>query len=118
MSDIVSWNLQLSIREGRYEDLEALVQEMVESTRSETGTLMYEWFVSNDKSTCHIYERYADEEAVLTHLDNFGSKFAERFMGCLEPTVFYVYGEPSDTVRSALDGLSAVYLGPIGGFSR
>ena len=118
MSDVLSWNLQLSIRDGRYEDLQALIEEMVESTRSEKGTLVYEWFVTDDQSTCHIYERYADEAAVMAHLANFGLKFAERFTSCLEPTAFYVYGEPSDEVRGALDGLRAVYLGPVGGFSR
>lgn len=118
MSDTLSWNLQLSIREGRYEELKTLIEEMVESTRDEAGTLVYEWFVSADHSTCHIYERYADDDAVMAHVANFGSKFAERFMGCLEPTAFYVYGEPSDAVRSGLDGLGAAYLGPVGGFSR
>ena len=30
----------------------------------------------------------------------------------------FVYGEPSDEARAALDGFGAVYLGTFGGFSR
>ncbi len=70
------------------------------------------------RTVCHIYERYADSDAALVHLGNFGAKFAERFLECFEPTSLFVYGEPSDEARAALDGLGAVYLGTVGGFSR
>lgn len=118
MSTVVSWNLHLSIREGRLEEFRGLMHEMVESARAEPGTLSYEWFLSEDGSMCHIYERYADSDAVLAHLESFGSKFAERFLACVESTALSVYGEPTDEARSALDGFGAVYLGTFGGFSR
>ena len=39
MSDYVAWMLELNIREGELENLKALIQEMVESTRAnEPGT--------------------------------------------------------------------------------
>lgn len=118
MSTVVSWNLQLSVREGRLDDFRSLMDDMVKSTRTESGTLIYEWFLSEDRTVCHIYERYADSNAAMAHLDNFGSKFADRFLDCVEPTSLCVYGEPTDAVRAALDGLAAVYLGTFGGFSR
>lgn len=118
MSTVVSWNLQVSVREGRLDDFRSLMNEMVESTQMEAGTLSYEWFLSEDDTECHIYERYADSDAVMVHLGNFGPKFASRFMESVEPTSLSVYGEPSDEVRTALDSLGAVYLGTFGGFSR
>lgn len=118
MSAVVSWNLQLSVRDGQADDLRSLMHEMVESTRSELGTQAYEWFLSGDGTACHIYERYDDSAAVMAHLGAFGSKFAERFLTCLEPTGLHVYGDPSDEARAALDGFGAVYLGSFGGFSR
>lgn len=118
MSEPIAWILQLSVREGRYEDLEALMRGMVESTRAETGTRNYEWFVSDDKATCHLYERYAGNDAALAHIANFGTNFAERFMNLLEPTGFFLYGKPSDEVRGVLDGMGVAYLRPFGGFSR
>jgi len=118
MSTVVCWNLQVAVREGRLPDFRSLMNEMVESTRAEAGTQTYEWFISEDGTTCHLYERYTDSAAALVHLGNFGSKFAERFLSCVEPTGFTVYGNPSDEVRGALDGFGAAYLGWFGGFSR
>ncbi len=118
MSPVVSWNLQLSVREGQLEPFRGLIDEMVASTRSEPGALTYEWFLSADGSTCHIYERYADSGATMEHLGNFGTKFAERFLACVQPTGFFVYGNPSQEVREVLDTLGAVYLGWFGGLSR
>lgn len=118
MSNGVSWNLQLAVREGQFEAARALMEEMVESTADESGTLVYEWYVSEDGKTCHINEGYEDSGAALAHVGNFGAKFAERFMGCFEPTGFFVYGEPSAEVRAALDTLGANYLLPFGGFRR
>ncbi len=118
MSRAVSWNLQLVVREGQLEAARALMEEMVASTLEESGALVYEWFVCDDGKTCHINERYADSGAVLVHAGNFGSKFAERFLACFEPTGLSVFGDPSAEARSALDGLGAVYFGPLGGFRR
>lgn len=118
MSSVVSWNLELAVRDGRLDDFRALMQQMVESTEAEPGTQTYEWFLNADGTVCHLYERYADSEAALAHLGTFGSKFAERFLACVEPTRFSVYGNPSAEARAVLDGFGAVYLGPFGGFSR
>ena len=118
MSSIVSWNLRLSIKDGQLDNFNALMEEMVEATQEESGTLMYEWFLGENSDTCHIYERYADSDAVMAHLGNFGARFAERFLTYLEPTNFTVYGNPSDQVRGALEGLGPTYMGLIGGFAR
>ncbi len=118
MSDIVSWNVHMSVREGRLSDARELMPEMVESTRGEVGTLVYEWFLGVGGTVCHLNERYADSDAAMVHLGNFGTKFAERFLECFEPTGLYVYGEPSDEVRAVLDGFGAVYLRTFSGFSR
>jgi quinol monooxygenase YgiN len=118
MSHVISWNLQLNVRDGCLDHVRALMSEMVEATREESGTLGYEWFLTEDGSACHICERYADSGAAMEHLGNFGANFAERFLGCFAPTAFFVYGDPSDEVRGVLDGFGAVYLGTLGGFTR
>ena len=118
MSGIVSWNLQLSVNEDQLETFRGLMAEMVESTQAEPGALAYDWFLSEDQTQCHIYERYADAEAVMAHLGAFGTKFAERFLACVTPTAFHVYGNPEAEAREVFDGFGAVYFGPFGGFSR
>ena len=119
MGNVVQWMLELDIKKGKFDAFEALMKEMVAATQSdEPGALCYEWFVSDDKKICHIYERYADSAAVMKHLGNFGSKFAERFLDALAPTRLTVYGNPSEEARGALAGLNAAFMGQTSGFSR
>ena len=93
------------------------MDEMVESTQAEPETLSYDWFVSADGSAVHIYERYADSEALVTHSPASG-EFAERFLSMVDPVKFTVYGEPSAEAREAMSGFSPTYLGTFGGFVR
>jgi quinol monooxygenase YgiN len=118
MSDHVSWSIHTTVLEGRLEDARALMTEMVESSRAEAGTIGYEWFLNEAGTECHIKDRYANSEAALLHLGNFGSKFAARFMECFAVTAFFVYGEPDAQVRAAIDGFGPVYFGTWGGFTR
>ncbi len=118
MSDVVSWDLMLAVKEGHLEGFRALMEEMVAHTKNEPGAQAYEWFVSDDGGAVHIYERYADSEATMVHLAGFGEHFAERFLGAVDPTGFYVYGNPSAAVREALGGMGAQFMAPFGGFAR
>ncbi len=119
MSDAVHWVLALNIKEGELDNFKALVKEMVDATKAnEPGTLNYEWFVSDDEKTCHIYERYADSAATMVHLATFGQDFAERFMAVLKPVQLVVYGNPNDEVRAALVAFGAVNMSQFAGFAR
>lgn len=119
MSDNVQWVIELNIRDGELDNVKALMNEMVEATQdNEPRTLNYEWFISEDGKSCHIYERYADSGAIMIHLGTFGERFAERFLAAMEPSRLMVYGNPNDEVRGALAGLGAVHMSQIGGFAR
>jgi quinol monooxygenase YgiN len=119
MSDNVYWLLELAIKPGEFDNFEALMKEMVEATQAnEPNTLNYEWSISDDRQSCHIYERYVDSAATMTYLGTFGEKFAERFMAALEPTRFLVYGTPNNEVKAALSGFGPVFRAPFGGFAR
>ena len=118
MTDTVSWNLQVAIRDGQLDNARALMNEMVTATREEPGTLGYEWYLDAAGNTCHIVERYADSDAALVHIANFDARFAPRFMECFEPTSFTVYGNPAEGVRAALEEMGVSYFEWFGGFSR
>jgi quinol monooxygenase YgiN len=117
-SKVVSWVVEVDIKPGELENFRTLMGEMVENTKQEPGTLAYEWFISDDGKSCHIYERYTDSPATMTHLAGFGSKWAERFMGCVDVTRLVVYGSPSDDVKQGTSEIGAQFLGPFGGFAR
>ncbi len=119
MDNNVSWILELRVREGREKEFRSLMIEMVAATKAnESGTLAYEWSTSPEGSVCHIYERYADSAAVMTHLATFGEKYAGRFEQLLEPLRTVVYGSPSAAVKEGLADLNPIYMLPAAGFSR
>ena len=118
MTDEISWVLMLSVKEGQLEAFRVLMNEMVQATQSDHGTTVYEWFVSEEESSVHIYERYTDSDVLLVHLGEFGENFADRFFACVDPTGWYVFGNPSDAAVEALTSSGAQILSPFGGFAR
>jgi quinol monooxygenase YgiN len=118
MNGHVSWVFEVAVKPGKIDALRTLMEEMVESTRAESGALAYEWFVSDDEGVVILYERYADSAAVLTHSGAFHAKFAGRFLDLVEPRRFTVLGAPSDEARAALTVPGRVFLEPFGGFVR
>ena len=119
MATDISWMLELSLKPGHEAEFMALMTEMVAATSTnEAGTLSYEWSLSVDGSTCHIFERYADSAATLTHLGAFGAKFAGRFLEILTPIRCVVYGSPSPQLKEGLVVLNPVYMRSVGGFNR
>jgi quinol monooxygenase YgiN len=117
MEGQVSWVIELAVKPGQLDTFKALMEEMVAGTSTEPQTLNYEWFISDDDSTVHIYEKYADSEAVLAHTGGFMEKWAGRFMEAVEPTRFTVYGSPNAAARELLDGFGGTYLRTWGGFA-
>ena len=119
MSNSVYWIIELAIKDDELDNFRSLMREMVDATQTnEPGTLNYEWTISEDSKKCHIYERYADSSAALTHMSTFGAKYAERFMAAVDQTRFVVYGNPNNEVKAVLAGLGAVFMSPFGGFAR
>jgi quinol monooxygenase YgiN len=89
----ISWVFELAINPGRFEDLKTLMGDMVEATqKNEPGTLNYEWAISDDRQACHVYERYQDSAAVMTHLESFAANFAARLMEALNFANYLTFG--------------------------
>lgn len=119
MDEQVYWILECDIRPGEMKSLLGVMNDLVEATRAnEPGTLNYEWSLSADGRRCYLFERFADSAAAVTHLATFGKHFAKRFDAALQATRMVVYGDADDQVKSALSGLGAEYMKPLGGFSR
>jgi quinol monooxygenase YgiN len=117
MGDYVAWLLEVSLK-GDLEDLKTLMQEMIDSTQGEAGTLVYEWSFDAGGGTIHIYEHFRDSAGAVAHLATFGEKFADRFLALLSPAHLWVYGKPDDGAKQALSGLGPVYMSALGGFAR
>ncbi len=117
MSKHISWVLEVSIPAGKLDAFRTVANDLLAATRPEPGTLDYEWHLSQDQTVCHIFERYADNDAVLKHVASF-SAFAPRFLEACHPTRLDVYGEVNAAVKLALADFRPVYFSTLGGFSR
>jgi quinol monooxygenase YgiN len=111
--DGISWHVELKVKPGQLDNFKRLTGEMVKSTRTESGVLSYQRFVSEDGSTIHVHERYADSESAIAHLNAFSIKFSERFLSMVERRTFMVFGAPNDELRKIFDGIGALYMRPL-----
>jgi quinol monooxygenase YgiN len=118
MSKPVHWVIEFAIPSGKDKELRAIMNDMVEDTRADPGALCYQWNLSDDATSCHVYEHYKDSEAALAHMDTVVKKHGARFLSLATPTRFVVYGEPTEALKKALGVLNPVFLKEIGGFSR
>jgi quinol monooxygenase YgiN len=118
MTENICFVIELAVNPGRFEDLKTLMAELVEANRNEVGMLSQEWAISDDRQVCHLYERFQDSAAVMTHMQLFGANFSARFFEILKPTRFVIYGTPSAEVKDALTAVNPVYMPPLGGFRK
>ena len=118
MSDQISWHVELQLKPGQLHAFRVLTSEMVESTKSEVGALIYERFIAGDSQVVHVVERYADSSSAVAHLTAFGKKYGARFEKLVDRKRFAVFGTPSLELKQTLDPLGAKYASPFAGFSR
>ena len=118
MSESVFFILEVRVKPEARDSFPALVEELVEHTGKEPGAQNYEWFSSEDGETVHIFERYADSDALMTHMAGFGEKFAARFFEAVDPIGMTVYGDPSPEAAEGLGALGPTMLGSMAGFRR
>src|SRR5215470_2455096 len=118
MSAQISWYVELKVKPGLMDAFRTLTREMIESTKSERGALIYERFIGDDNQSIHVFERYADSAAAVAHLTTFARLHAERFAKLVERKRFTVFGTPTPELRQILDPLGAKYCALLSGLSR
>ena len=112
----VSWWVELVVRPDDLDAFEALTGEMVAAARNQQGVLAYQRFISHDRLTVYVHERYEHSGAAVAHLVNFAATFGERYGRLIERKRFLVFGNPSDDLRAILDKYGATYHRPFGPF--
>ncbi|WP_323018981.1 putative quinol monooxygenase [Pararhodobacter sp.] len=107
----VLWILETSLDPERVGDLRRLAAEMSEVVRAEEpGCLRYDWHLNEEGNRCHILEGYADDAALLSHVEGFNRRWARAFFGLLKPERLVVYGDPGPEARAAIAALRPVYM--------
>jgi len=118
MVEDLYWVFTLGVKPGKFPEFRALVADIVAASREEPGTLAYQYSVSADESTVHIFERYRDSDAFVVHVEETFGPYAERFLSLVTVASLIVYGNPNAAARKALDGFHATYMTLFDGFSR
>ena len=117
LSHIVT-DFELSIKEGKLDDFKAIVNTMTEMTDvNEPNTLVYEWYINEDGSECHLLETFKDSDAFMVHLGNVSHMLGTLFE-LATMTRAKIYGSPSAELQEALDPLGVQYFAHFNGVTR
>ena len=118
MSGYIVTDFQLLIGEGKLEYFKSIVNTMVEITElSEPNTLVYEYYINEDGTECHLLETFKDSDAFIVHLGNVGHLFDTLFESATM-TRAKIYGSPSAELQQALDPLGVEYFTHLNGIKR
>ncbi|MAM25708.1 MAG: hypothetical protein CML55_10095 [Rhodobacteraceae bacterium] len=116
-NDTIFIHLKVGVPATNANAFEALMAELVERSQGEPGTLVYEWYQTED-GTWHILERYADSDHGDTHVRGFAENYAGRFFDLSESCEAMVSDNATPYIRGVLEGLSPLYISQKGGFNR
>ena len=118
MSGYIRTDVELSIKEGKLDDFKALVNTMIKMTDvNEPNTLVYEYYINEDGTECHLLETFKDSDAFMVHMGNVSHKFDTLFESATM-TRAKIYGSPSAELKQALDPLGVQYFSHFNGVTR
>jgi quinol monooxygenase YgiN len=96
----------LKVREGKLEEFKRQAAEMMRQTRDkDTGTLAYDWFVSNDGTECEVREAYVDADALVDHAFHVREARNALFAESAYDHRMAFYGEPSPRLQELVNGI-------------
>lgn len=121
-SQAVTFIIDLAVNPDSNEDLTIFTQEITANVlEKEDFCLEYAYYVSEDKKSVTLYEKYIDTESALIHAQSFmGGPFFERFFNLFTPNKFIITGPVSDEFKkfTSDNGFVIDYRDSIDGFVR
>jgi quinol monooxygenase YgiN len=112
----VYWVLTVTV--DQMDKFKALIRKLVAATEKETGAVQYEYNISDDQKAVDIYERYADANAAMFHVQKTFARFSKEFFALARLTRWVIYGTPSNEFKQATADLHPIYMTPFDGFTR
>lgn len=87
---------RLRVREGKLEEFKRQAAEVMRQAREkDTGTLAYDWFLSNDGIQCEVREVYVNADALVDHAFHIREARDAMFAESAYDHRIAFYGEPS-----------------------
>jgi quinol monooxygenase YgiN len=91
------------------EEFKSVAQAMTAVTKSEPGTLGYEWFASADGKRFRLVEAYVDSSAIAAHfMGPAVQQWVPKLAAVCKVDGFEIYGDPGPMVAEMAGGLGAV----------
>lgn len=116
MLPYLGWIVEAKIRAGRLDEFRRIVDEIVAETRKEGGTLVYQYFVSDDGDVL-VLEQFSNAESANIHIDNW-DRFSDRWLDAAPGTRMVHLGELPDELRARHSALAPKHLKNFAGFRR
>ena len=98
---------RLKVRDGELEGFKRQAAEVLRQAKeNDTKTLRYDWFLSEDGSSCEVREGYVDADALLEHSDHVWEARAELFREFAYDHDMTTYGELSPALADAFEAMA------------
>jgi quinol monooxygenase YgiN len=109
VEQVVRLTVNLTINEGQTEAFTSIAKTMTEGSKSEPGTLGYEWFSKGDGRTFRLVETYVDSAAVEAHfMGPVVQEWVPKLAAVCAVDGFEIYGNPGPRVATMAAGFGAV----------
>ena len=120
--DNITFIIDLIVNEDTNEDLDTFIQEITDKVlNTEDFCLEYAYYVSEDRKSVTLYEKYIDSKSGIIHGQNFISgPFFDRFFNLFTLEKFVVTGPATDEFKkfTAENGFVIEYRESFDGFIR
>ena len=120
--DNITFIIDLKVNEGTNEDLDTFIQEITDKVLNTEGfCLEYAYYVSEDRKSVTLYEKYIDSKSGILHGQNFMSgPFFDRFFNLFTLEKFIVTGPATNEFKKFTEenGFIIEYRESVDGFIR
>lgn len=121
-SESISFIIDLKVNADSKENLDIFIQEITDKVlNTEEFCLEYGYYISEDRSSVTLYEKYIDSESGIKHGQNFISgPFFDRFFDLFTLQNFIVTGPASNEFKkfTSDNGFVIEYRESVDGFTR
>jgi quinol monooxygenase YgiN len=101
---------RLRVRDGKLDGFKRQATEVMRQARDkDSGTLTYDWFLSQDGTECEVREAYVDAEAFIEHAFNVREARDALFAEFAEGHRMAVYGDVPPKVIELMNKVGVDY---------
>jgi len=109
VEQVVRLTVHLEVHWGKVEAFHSIARSMTEGSKTEPGTLGYEWFASADGKHARLLETYVNAAAVEAHfLGPVVQQWVPQLAALCTVDRIEIYGNPGPKVVEMASGLGGI----------